>query len=518
MTPRWAALAAAILAVGPARPQSPPEQNTLVVAFHDQSVDMRTGEVVYSGGVSLSYGLTTVTADRVVLWTDPTKLGLATGGGSSIVYRSEGIAEGNVRVDDPDGQLTATRLEFNWVSHAGHATNVEIHCDRVLLRASSLDVSDSEWVLNDVDTTTDPSPHPLYVLHARRLVIRPGSIAKARDPALELLGKRILTVPFVQFSLDNRVNGIGIPVIAAEEGGKVGVTSDSSFLLNDRLSMNVDLASYPHELFRSSAQFVYTMVPSSESSGLVAPRSDLVERFAYGYFDDVVTASPESEHQYVRATRDSVSVGTFWNQEAFGRPGSDMLNKPWEVVYERGGPAGDWGVLSQLRLQHIEVVHGFGEDRAVLQTTLEPPTWELGRGFAAQTRLEGEGFFDDDGVFGWGLGQFGLIYSPIADVRFGGALVAGGEFGQAAFPEDRLYSRMGFDLRADWGRGPTKLGFLAKYDFTQNRWYDDEYSLSQIMGCIVPTIYWRRFPNEFLFTISLRADELIDKLERRNFR
>ena len=97
-------------------------------------------------------------------------------------------------------------------------------------------------------------------------------------------------------------------------------------------------------------------------------------------------------------------------------------------------------------------------------------------------------------------------------------MVAGDEFGLAAFDSDRLYSKMSFNVRADWGRGPTKFSFLTKYDLTQGRWYDDEYGFSQIMGCVEPYVFWRRFPNEFSFGISLRADEFIEKLRRRTFR
>jgi len=100
-------------------------------------------------------------------------------------------------------------------------------------------------------------------------------------------------------------------------------------------------------------------------------------------------------------------------------------------------------------------------------------------------------------------------------LALGAAYVAASEAGRPDFLADRLVSKHAVHLRADLNLGPTKISYLAKFDNDRNKWYDREYSISQVVGCIEPYVVKREFPNDYAVGIRLRLGDFLGILQRR---
>jgi hypothetical protein len=64
--------------------------------------------------------------------------------------------------------------------------------------------------------------------------------------------------------------------------------------------------------------------------------------------------------------------------------------------------------------------------------------------------------------------------------------------------------------------GPTKFSYMSKYD-PKLGWYDREYMVSQVAGCVEMFILSRKHPSDYNLGFRFRLDEFYDVLRRRNF-
>jgi hypothetical protein len=174
--------------------------------------------------------------------------------------------------------------------------------------------------------------------------------------------------------------------------------------------------------------------------------------------------------------------------------------------------------VHQVRAHNIEQVGGRSVNRLVSQSSVGIKPVDLAPKLQGHVRLDTMGFVNQESLFGWGRLQVGATYQPIPQLRVGAAVLVGGEAGNPAFEIDRLYSKNGIHLRGDLDLGPTKISVLGKYDFGQKRWYDHEYSISQVVGCLQPYFVWRQFPRDSRFGVQLRLDRFLELLQRRDFR
>jgi lipopolysaccharide export system protein LptA len=485
-------------------PQIKQIDEKLTVEYHQSSFDVEKNELTCRGQVKAVYGLTTLYADELVL--------------TNSNLKTEGRATGHVRVEDPDGNLAATSLIFDWTKQTGTAQNVHIKSDRATVEAKSLIITPKEWILKDVSATTCGYQRPIFMVSAPLVSIKTGKRAVAHDIALQIYGHKVATLPSFTTSLDKRVSGFTLPIVNFEENGRGSISWSNSFLLDDQTSIGGHLGATSGSYLKSSLDVTHSFIAPDRSHAPLTPRSDFAERFSFGFFDSIETHSIESEYQYLRSTRNAISANTTWNIGTPGRLGSDRFNKPWELAFERGGEVGDLGLMGQVRVQNIQIVNRPAQTRLATISTMSLPAYRIVDGVYTHLRLDGACYLNKGSSFGWGQAQAGLLYRPFEDVGLGVAYVTGGETGNPAFESDRLSKKSAIHVRTQWGRGPSKFGFLAKYDFAEKRWYDDEFSFSQVVGCFEPYVTWRRYPSQFTIGFSFRADQLFEKLTRRDFR
>lgn len=475
--------------------------NKLRVEFKEQKADLVRGTTLYSGNVIASFG-------KSVLHSDVLEL-------SMNEEESRGRAEGHIILDDPDGAMTADKLEFDWKNDTGEAKGVVIKSYRVTIRAKNLKIRPGNWTFTDVSVTTCDRDVPVYLVVAPRIDVQPGRRAIVRNVELQILGSSLIRIPYLRQSLDTRVTELTPPRMNFDEEGKASASWSNSFFVSDNtvLGATAKLADglYP----KYGLAITHSFIGTESVSGSFLPEPELSDSTKHSFFESVTVSDPMAEKQYLGRPRNALTVGTFWNQRTPGRLVNNTLNKPVEAVYQLSGGSKGFDAMGQMRFHNIGRVEEGTFERALASASVSLPRFELGRGLATMARLSGSAYLNPDDEYGWGQAQLGLVYSPLQDVFLGGAYAIAYEFGNPLFESDRPYSKSSLNLRFQWGIGPTKFAFLAKYDFNQKRWYDDEFSFSQVVGCFEPYVVWRRFPNEVSFGIGFRLDDFFDMLSKR---
>ncbi|HVL38202.1 MAG TPA: hypothetical protein VM328_02315 [Fimbriimonadaceae bacterium] len=465
------------------------------------SLDPRV--LIYEEGVKAYYDVTTVEADRLTLYLDP--------------EQRRGVAEGNVVLRDPAGMAFADRLEFSWRDKTATGENLRVESGGAILTAERANIVPGRWELLNVTATTCGRERPFYSVRSPRIVIVPGQRGVARNPSLYILGNRIITLPQANFSLDRRVVGVRLPGISFKRGSGLGITWSSGVMLDDHTSVTAGLSSYPNRLPGYGAEVARSAIPPTAETGPITPQSELAERFSYGYFEHIGVRTPGHEHNFVSQSRDTMSVGSFWNLNVESRRGTQTMSKPIELAYERSLPLGAVSSIHQVRVHNIKEHRGPSRTRLMTQHLAGPGPVPLAKGLDAHLRLNASAFLNGDSLYGWGRLQVGAVYQPLPQLRLGAAYMFAGDMGDALYASDRLYSTRAWHLRGDLDLGPTRLSVLGKYDVGERRWYDHEYSLSQVIGCFEGYVLWRQFPSDYRFGLRLRADLFFEALQNRSF-
>ncbi|MBN9501193.1 MAG: hypothetical protein BGO01_14200 [Armatimonadetes bacterium 55-13] len=470
-----------------------------------REIDLERKVEVYRDGVVATFGPTVIKADRLEL--------------HYAENEQFGIATGNVHLDDPEGQLDAHSITFWWGKTKGPdgqiavADNVLLKVGNITGRAEYASIKPDRWEFTNVDGTSCRRPLPLYSIHSKKVVFEPGRQGTIVQPRITILGKDLVTIPTRRFSLDKRSEGIQYPAVSYRSG--LGLSWSSSLLFRDRDLYRADVSSFPHELPTYGLAYAHSFLPVDASTAKILPRSELAERFAWSYFDDVRVENIETSTSFATKRRSTLSAQTQWNSGSSARLDGERLSKALEVIYEESGPAMAGGLFWQARAQSIRKDDDPFITRAVLNATYQLPSFKFGRRIMTDVRLDGSGTLSEHGTFGWARAQLGLLYRPTSFLNLGGAFVFAGEAGNRDFISDSLYSKNALHLRGDINLGPTKISYLAKYDYGRNLWYDKEFSLSQVVGCLEPYLTRREFPKTYVIGIRLRLGEFLDPLQRR---
>jgi hypothetical protein len=474
--------------------------DVLEVEWRFKSIDLDRQVVTFTGGVRATYGPTVVVADRLVLFL------------ADDARRAQ--ASGDVRLEDPLGQIEAASLSFSWLEGTGEAIGARVEAFDALVTAARIAVSPGRWELFDARAAICLRGPELVDVRAPRLVVEPGRSARAERPHIRLFGQRVLSLPRASLNLDRRAPGLRLPSISHEAGIGLGVGWSAGFFVDRQTVVSGQFGFFPGEYPRLGAMVSRSFADAEEARTPLAPRSEFRERFDYGYFNHVAVRSPADERLLVGGARRTVSLGTSWSERSPGLLGEEVFDKPLEAVLEFGESRGGTGILAQARLQDIRRRGGPQTVRTVLMGTGALRPIPLGRDIAAVARLDAAAFLGGS-AFGWGRSELGVVYAPISQVRLGAAYIRGFESGKSLFLSDRLFSRDAYHVRADFDFGRTRLSFLNKYDFERGRWYDREFALRQVVGCLEPFVIYRQFPEEYRFGVRLRLDDLFDSLDRR---
>lgn len=452
-----------------------------------------------------------------VAWYDQTELRT-----SSLTIdpsNNRGFAHGGIQLVDPLGTITGQTLEFDWVGKTGLATDVLIENESIRLEANLLEVLPESWRLFDVQGSLDPSDRPLYSFRAEELEVFPGQRAVLRRATLYVLGVSLGPISEWSFSLDPSDTGSNLPSISRRPGTGVGISWNANWRPSENSLLATGVAFLPRRY--PSLNAVYHFWPSNESSGFWRPRSSLEERVADGFFNNVGVTSPDREFSRLAAGNRTFSIGTHWNERTVARVDeAEAVSMPVELSFEQTGQAGtDAAYLASLRAHSIrEQARDPFINRLQLSGALVARPQRFGSDVWTTGRIDVFGTVSERGSFGFGRGEVGLLFSPTERASFGVAYVRGEEWGSPDFLFDRLASRNAIHARLDLDFGPYTFGILYKYDFDRNSWYDREYKLAISLGGLQPYVVIREFPSQLTIGLQFRADELFERLTRRQMR
>lgn len=471
----------------------------LTVTWHKKTIFAREQKIVFSGGVVATYGPTTLTAQTLTISQSP--------------ENQRGSAEGDIKLEDPDGVIEAQFLEFNWKDRTGSGRDVSISVEGLFLKAAGAEIKPDEWVFTGVVASPDRSSRPIAQIRSPRVSYRPGKSGVARKATLYGLGTRLITLPSYRFGGKRGQQTLALPSVSFNQG--LGVSWQPALPIDDRTRFDGSIRAKTGEGPGIGVQLTRSFLPRNEPEGVIAPGSELNERFSFGYFDNIYILSPTEERDYTGARRNSVSVGATVNQSATGRLNQELYTKPLEVVFEQARPFGEFGFFSSLHLHDIREEGGLQERRALAQVSTVLPSIDFGRGLKTHARVDLLGIAGDRNRFGWSQAQIGLFYSPVKNFQVGAAWVRAKEFGQATFEADRLFSLGGYHLRMDADFGPTRISYLTKYDNARRKWFDNEIAVSQKLGGISPFISYREFPRSFSFGVKLTVEDTLKRISER---
>jgi hypothetical protein len=461
------------------------------------------GVIEYLDGVEALYDLITIRADKLVLHT-------AEGEGY-------GEAEGNVSIIDPEATVTARNLRFSWTARTGQAQSVKVDLPNIKMEAETLNISPEQWEALNVRVQPFGSSLSFIDFRTRRVVLLPGRRATAKKPDIYVGKRRLLTLPTYRFNLDPRTNGITLPSVAFRKDKGLGVTWSNGILLNESTNLAFGFGAFDSSRPTYDLQVTRSFVPPKDARGFISPRSELGERFSFGYMERIDVDTPDNEDRTLASPKHSISVGTFWNKGAniASRGGKGNFSKLIEGTYEVGGDRGSFSEISQYRLHAIRDGDGDFKPRAAVNSSLALKPISLNPDVALRFRLDLAGFGGEE-VYGWARGSATMVVQPVSQLRLAASYVVGGDAGRAAFDADRLESSNAVHLRGDLRLGPTRLSYLTKYDRGTGVWFDREYSISQIMGAFEPFIIYRGIPSDYRFGIRLRADSWFEILRSRD--
>jgi LPS-assembly protein len=171
--------------------KSPETEAVVPVQVHGDSVEYfhEQQKVVGIGNVSIDYEGSTLTADKITVYT-----------GTNIA-----VAEGHVTLKQPGGTFKGEHAEYNYKTKIGDVTGMSGQFDESLYgKAKRVQrVSENHYRATDSYVTTCCSDHPFYRIQAKTIDVYPGEKVVVHNALLVVKGIPILFIPvYVQRFLD----------------------------------------------------------------------------------------------------------------------------------------------------------------------------------------------------------------------------------------------------------------------------------------------------------------------------
>ncbi len=456
-------------------------------------------KVTYSGGVSVTYGVTTILADIVTIDR----------------VAKHAVAKGHVHLTDPDATIDAQELEFTWqeTKESGHIEELTGRFEGLSVKSDSVDITPKGVQLLNADLRPANSIPSLYRISAKRITLITGKYIRFERPNFKFLGVDLPWHRTTTVSLDPRVHGVGVPSFAYRSGS-LGVNYTPNFLVTPQTAFqawgNLFSGSLPHYGILLAHTF---LSPSVQDQGKIVPESDLSARFGYGYFDNVMVLSPEAEFESVRLHRNSVEVDSEVNEGSDDRLPGGSITKAAEIAYENGGPLGTVGQISHVRLQSVRQQDQTAfTTRMVFDTSIGVHPIKLLPNLESVIRFDTQGFAGYR-LFGWARGQFGLAANPVKPLTLSAAYVTASETGTPDLTTDHLYNYGAWCFRGDLYLGSIRGSYLTRF-YLNGQMFDDEYEISQVVGNFRVSVMYRRFPSDFRIGATFRLDDMIAAVKR----
>jgi len=473
----------------------------LVVEFAQKTVTVNPQGFIFQHAQA-TYGPSVLTADTLTVNLDP--------------GHKHFIAEGHVHILDIDGTLDADRIEMDWATHVGSGQNVHLNLQGLMVDAASAVINKKLCELDDVFATPcGNEKQELIAIKAPKAIIDSAGDIHIYKPRLYLGGKKVLTLKEYTISPNRRSASQPLPSLGYSHTSGVSGSWVPGIQLTDTLQANGSIHLGQTSIPSEDLLISQSLLPMSQTKGSVVPYSDFAEHFGYSYFENVYVSDPVQERFFVSARRESLSVGTVWNEYPGARLENDRFNKPLELVYEAAGSIAGLGTYAQLRTQKVEEVYGPNEIREEAFTSVALPDYDIVPHLYTDIRFDGFASIGNAKPYGWGHAQFGLVARPAKVLRLGAAYTRGENFGSPLFVTDELYRNESFNVRADLLLGPQLISLLLKYDPGIHDWYDTEIQFAQAVGCFEPYVIYRAFPRGVIFGLRLRLDNVTEALKRR---
>jgi hypothetical protein len=485
-------------------PASQPTQvdQDLVITSRSRTIDPNRQILIVEGDVTATYAGEVITADKIEIHFAPDQ--------------RRGIASGHVQLTDPDGKVTATQIEFSWKpsNRYAKADGVVAVVAGSTISAKSLELTQKLWTFTDFAFTNDRARVPIYKVSGKTMTIVPKKSARVVRPTVSIFGHKIVTWPVQRYTLDPAATGIHPPIPTYHDGG-LGVSWHAGQLVAPETTAEVHFDTFRGELPGSGIQLTHSFLPDSLATRPIAPRTELYQRFDYGYFENLQVGSPQAELDLLSSPRNAITILNNNNSAAIGRgvPGEEFTF-PVEAGYENGGPIGSFGYFTDLRVESIRKV---GDEknltRSEAEGSLEFPSYTVNQNTQFISRADAE-IFRSNQSFGWGRLSGGLAYTPSKGLSLGVGLAGAFQSGKPDYDIDPLAYTNGAMARADYNLGPHEFGVLFHYDVRRGL-FDKEFLLGQVMGPFQAYVLYRQYPGDTHFGFTLRLDPLFDALRRR---
>ena len=468
---------------------------------------------VYEGDVVVTYGKTTLTADRLTAY-EGTVMRMVNGKPTPTKQVVRGVAEGRVTLIDPAGTVHAERVDLGFDPDHPYqrADNATVRIANGTLRARRAEFGPGDWELYDVEGTTAKGDRPLYLVSSDHVSVSPNKQAIIHQPRVVLFGHTVGKLPTQRASLVQAVQGVHYPTLGYKQDRGFGLTFSGGLATGRREIFSYNSRLNPNRNVNALGQYTRSFLPLDRATEVVAPRTDFSERFDYGFLNTYSNLSPEREQRFLRARRSSLTFGGQLNGGVSDRERGVRYSKV-ESVYEVGGERGSVGYLGQARLQELWRASEQAAPRLKLVGAAVPRIVPLSPRLQFFNRLNSEAYVGRT-AYGWVQGQSGLSYHPFEGLRLSAGGYLSGEVGTPQFRMDELYAKTGLLMRSDVTIGGLSLIYLLKQDAFRGL-YDHEFSIRQVVGPVEFFYALRQYPRDRTLGVMLRVEPFVEGLKNR---
>jgi lipopolysaccharide assembly outer membrane protein LptD (OstA) len=146
-------------------------------------------EVQASGKVVVDYQGTVLSCDKLTVNTQT----------------KDAVAEGHVRIQDPNGSMEGEKVTYNFNTKVGNVQNASFTSPPFFGRAEKLErVSDTHFTAGNGYATTCDFSRPHFRLSSKKIDVFPGDRIEARDNTLYFAGVATAYAPYLGQSLKDR--------------------------------------------------------------------------------------------------------------------------------------------------------------------------------------------------------------------------------------------------------------------------------------------------------------------------
>lgn len=191
-------------------------------------------KVVAEGDVVVEYGTTTLTCDKIVVFTKT----------------KDGFAEGHVVLRDEKGTIRGESLSFNFESEQGEIMGADFKTAPYFVRSPKAKKFPEKFVLSNADITTCNLDRPHYRMHCRSVEIFPKDKIRAKGVRFIAGSMPIMYLPIFVQDLKDRRHGFSFQPGQSREWG--------SYLLSAyRYYLNEEVRGLVRVDYRENKGFAY---------------------------------------------------------------------------------------------------------------------------------------------------------------------------------------------------------------------------------------------------------------------